>query len=310
MINFSKFNSFYSLISYFNTESKCKQALAESRWTDGDVVCPYCGTHHCVVRKDGRYRCNHCKRNFSVLVGTIFEDTKIGLRRWFMAMYLISSHKKGISSHQLARDLEVTQKTAWFILQKVRSLFTQDDSTALEAEVEVDEMFLGGRETNKHASKRVEGTQGRSTKTKTPIFGMAERNGKVVAMAVADTKAATLFPLIKQFVADGAHIFTDDCNTYGNLEAEGYNHSIINHSIKEYVVGSITTNTIEGFWGHFKRMAFGTYHFVSRKYLQRYIDEAAYRWNTKKASESDRFRMMFLSSLGCFSYQDVKMMAA
>lgn len=307
MINFSKFNSICALAIYFNTEGKCKQAIAEYRWRDGDVVCPYCGAHHCHTRADGRYRCPNCKGNFSVTVGTIFENTKIPLRKWFMAMYLISCHKKGISSCQLAVDIAVTQKTAWFILHKIRSLFAQDDSVALEDEVECDELFLGGRETNKHASKKTEHTQGRSLKTKTPIFGMAEREGRVVSMVVPDTKSATLLPIIKQFVADNAHIFTDDCNAYGNLTKEGYKHSIIKHSIKEYVEGDVTTNTIEGFWGHFKRTIFGTYHFVSRKYLQRYVDEAVYRYNTSGIAECGRFFDMFSKSIGKFDYLDVRM---
>ena len=118
MINFAKFNNIISLTSYFNTKEKCQQAIIESRWADGDVVCPYCGTHHCSKRGDGRFRCNHCLKNFSCLVGTIFENTKLPLIKWFVAMYLISSHKKGVSSHQLRRDLDITQASAWYMLQK------------------------------------------------------------------------------------------------------------------------------------------------------------------------------------------------
>ena len=123
MVNFSKFNSLYSVAAYFNTESKCRQAIIDSRWGD-DVVCPYCGQHHCHKRGDGRFCCPKCNNNFSEKVGTIFENTKIPLRKWFMAMYLISSHKKGVSSHQLSRDIDVTQKTAWFILQPLRCVVT------------------------------------------------------------------------------------------------------------------------------------------------------------------------------------------
>ena len=132
MINFKKFNNIISLTSYFTTDAKCKQAIIESRWSDGDVVCPYCGGHHCVVRKDGKFRCKSCGKNFSCLVGTIFENTKLPLIKWFIAMYLISSHKKGISSHQLSRDLSVTQSTAWFMLQKIRLLYPQSDAEAFE----------------------------------------------------------------------------------------------------------------------------------------------------------------------------------
>lgn len=189
------------------------------------------------------------------------------------------------------------------MLQKIRTLFAQDDTVALEGEVEADEMYLGGRETNKHESKKVEGTQGRSTKTKTPIFGMVEReNGNAVVIKVEDTRAKTLMPIIKQFVKDNAHIFTDELSAYNGLSKEGYLHDVIQHGLKMFSDGNgITTNSIEGFWGHFKRLVFGIYHFVSKSYLQRYIDEAVYRWNTKKADESVRFADMFHRSLGTAS---------
>ena len=293
MIDFKHFDSIFALTDYFSTDERCRRAIRDSRWAKDDVVCPYCGGHHYVERKDGRYRCNHCKRNFAVTVGTIFENTKISLRKWFIAMYLISSHKKGVSSCQLGRDLHVTQKTAWYILHKVRTLYAQYDTPALEGEVEMDEMYLGGRETNKHESKRTEKTQGRSTKTKTPIFGMVEREGSVRAMKVENTQAKTLMPIIKQFVAENFMVFTDELSAYNGLASEGYIHGVIRHGIKEYSKGGITTNSIEGFWGHFKRVVFGTYHFVSKAYLQRYIDEAVYRYNTRKADESARFAYMF-----------------
>jgi transposase-like protein len=225
-----------------------------------------------------------------------------------MAMYLISSHKKGISSHQLSRDLDVTQKTAWFILHKVRTLFAQYDTPALEGEIELDEMYLGGRETNKHQSKKTEGTQGRSTKTKTPIFGMVERFGNARVMKVSDTKASTLRPIIEQFVAYGSHIFTDEYQAYNGLNGK-YTHSVIQHGVKEYSKDGITTNSVEGFWAHFKRMVFGTYHFVSTKYLQRYIDEAVYRWNTQVNDEGERFTTMLSNAIGLCTYEQVKMVA-
>ena len=309
MVDFSKFNSIFELTQYFDSEERCRRAIRDSRWDRNNVVCPYCGGHHCVERKDGRYRCPHCKRNFSVLVGTIFENTKISLRKWFIAMYLISCHKKGISSVQLATDIHITQKTAWFILHKVRTLYKQYDTRALSGEVEMDEMYLGGRETNKHESKRTEKTQGRSTKTKTPIFGMVEREGVVRALKVPNTQAATLMPIIKQFVAEGSVVFTDELNAYNGLADAGYIHGVIHHSIKEYSNGGITTNSIEGFWAHFKRVVFGTYHFVSKAYLQRYIDEAVYRYNTRKADESMRFLHMFNMAIGKCDYNSVKIVA-
>ena len=305
-INFAKFDSLIQLADFFNTEAKCKAAIAQERWGDGDVVCPYCGSTHCHMCSDGRFICKGCQRKFSVTVGTIFENTKISLRKWFMAMYLISSHKKGVSSCQLARDIKVTQKTAWFILHKVRGLYGQNDSTVLSNEVEMDEMYLGGRETNKHESKKTAKTQGRSTKTKTPIFGMIERDGNVVAMKVEDTKGATLMPIVSQFVEEGATAYTDELSAYNKLTEKGYNHLFVNHGKREFVrANDIHTNNIEGFWGHFKRVIFSTYHCVSKDYVQRYIDEQVYRWNTREEKSSVRFHNMFSKACKHFDYSDV-----
>ena len=229
MINFKKFNSIISLTVYFNSDDKCKQAIIESRWGVGnnqDVVCPYCGGHHCVVRKDGKFRCKTCGKNFSCLVGTIFENTKLPLIKWFLAMYFISSHKKGISSYQLAKNIEVTQNTAWYMLQKIRLLYAQTDADSFNGTVECDEVYIGGKEKWKHKSMRTPHTQGRSTKTKTPVFGIMERsiiiNEKgdeepityVHAIVVENTNRATLQPLIQQFVAEGSRVITDELNAY------------------------------------------------------------------------------------------------
>ena len=325
MIDFSHFNSIYELTSYFNTEDKCRRAIFESRWNKHDVVCPLCGQHHCVGRTDGRFHCSHCKVNFSVTVGTIFENTKIPLVKWFLAMYLISCHKKGISSVQLATDISVTQKTAWFILHKVRTLFKQDDDVVLSGVVECDEMYFGGRETNKHERKKAKGTQG-GAKTKTPVFGMTmkwkteevdKETGEVkekthtyeAAKKVADTKASTIIPIIRHFVADGSTVVTDESSIYNGL-SEYYNHVFVCHSEKEFTVGSFTTNGIEGFWGHFKRVIFGTYHFVSKAYLERYIDEAVFRFNSKENSGAERFGIMFSKAVGNCYYKDVKLSIA
>lgn len=317
MIDFSNFDSLFSMTQYFDTDERCKTAIVESRWMneDGnlDVICPYCGEHHCVTRKDGKFRCKHCRRNFSCLVGTIFQNTNVSLVKWFMAMYLISSHKKGISSCQLSRNIEVTQPTAWYMLHKVRTLYKQDDATALSGHVECDEVYIGGKEKWKHKSMKTPHTQGRSTKTKTPVFGMMERtvhvNKKgeeefmsiVKAMVVERTDGATLRPIIGQFVATGSTVYTDELNAYNGLNAMGYNHRICNHSGLEFVTedGEVYTNNIEGFWSHFRRMISGCYHDVSDEHLQSYIDEACYRWNTRKQEESERFVDMFCKAVGC-----------
>ena len=313
MVEFSKFNNIFSIMEYFSTEEICKQTIIEQRWGVGeeqDVVCPYCGHHHCNRRLDGRFCCPACNHNFSCVVGTIFENTKVPLRKWFIAMYLISSHKKGISSHQLGRDIKVCQKTAWHMLQKIRLLYGQDDTEALKGEVECDEVYIGGKEKWKHKSMRTPHTQGRSAKTKTPVFGMMERveytneNGKketmsyVRAFVVNRTDGATLVPIIKQFVEEGSHVITDELSSYGSLSREGYCHSVVCHSEEEYVTENVFINNMEGFWSHFRRMITGCYHDISDEHLQAYVDEEVFRWNTRKMSESERFTMMFNASIG------------
>lgn len=318
MIDFSCFNSLYSVVCYFDNDITCKHALAESRWADGDVICPYCGGYHCAERTDGKYRCHHCGKNFSVTVGTIFENTKISLVKWFIAMYLISSHKKGVSSHQLARDIQVTQKTAWFMLQKIRTLFEQGQEFILSGDVELDEVYIGGKEKWKHMSKHTPNTQGRSTKTKTPIFGMMEYSSYinnegieckityVRACVVSATDGRTLLPIIDRYVEKGSNVTTDELSSYAPLSSLGYNHSIVRHGAHEYIRDGLNTNAMEGFWSHFRRMIVGCYHDVSDKYIQRYVDEAVYRWNTRKMGESVRFAHMFQMSIGKFQYRDVK----
>ena len=319
MIDFTQFNNIISLTNYFNSDDTCKQAIIESRWSDGDVVCPYCGNHNCVERTDGRFRCKSCRKNFSCLVGTIFENTKLPLIKWFIAMYLISSHKKGVSSYQLSRDINVTQSTAWYMLQKIRLLYPQSDADTFDGTVECDEVYIGGKEKWKHKSMRTPHTQGCSTKTKTPVFGMMKRgtfineNGKeesmtyVHAFVVEKTDKSTLQPIIEQFVMKGSRIITDELNAYNGLNRLGYSHAIINHGAQEYANGDIFTNSIEGFWSHFRRMIVGCYHDVSDEHLQSYIDEAVFRWNTRRMSASERFAHMFAMSIGVIkTWDDIK----
>lgn len=277
--------------------------IIQSRWGD-DVVCPYCGGHHCKVGYKGRFVCPYCKNKFSCLVGTIFENTKVSLRKWFTAMYLISSHRKGISSNQLAKDIKVTQKTAWYMLHKIRTLFYQDDHL-FSGSIELDEVYIGGKEYFKHRSRRVEGTQGRSTKTKTPVFGLMMRSpsgSRVYAVTVPNTDRWTLLPIVAHICKPGSHLYTDELISYSPLSGMGYDHKVVNHKISQYVKDNAYTNTIEGFWAHLRRMITGIYHKISKVHLQAYIDESVWRWNTRRQSEGQRFRSMFSRSLHKVTY--------
>lgn len=220
--------------------------------------------------------------------------------------------QKGVSSCQLARDIKFTQKTAWYMLQKVRRLFGQTNSEAFDGTIECDNVYIGGKEKWKHKSMITPNTQGRytKTKTKTPVFGMIERSAYtnekgqeepmsyVHAIVVERTDRDTLLPIIGQFVADGSRVITDELSAYNGLSEMGYTHNVVRHGSAEYVHDYIFTNSIEGFWSHFRRMISGCYHDVSDEHLQQYIDEAVYRWNTRKASKTERFQNMFNKSIG------------
>ena len=278
------------------------------RWGD-DVVCPYCGEHHCYKCKDGHYSCPNraCHKKFNSTVGTIFESSKISLVKWFIAIYLVSAHKKGISSHQLGRDIKVTQKTAWFMLMKIRSCFGQNDEIGLSGQVEIDEAYVGGDNKWRHEWKKQEGGQGGANKTS--IVGLLERkDGRVVAIKTDNTTRETVFPLISQFVeGSGTIVYTDESRIYTALTKDlGLAHLTCNHSEKLFSDGNGThTNGIEGFWSHFKRMVDGIYHHISVDYIQCYIDEECFRWNTRKDKESKRFEMLFKTCIGKFTYNDV-----
>lgn len=320
-IDFTQFNTLIAMTSYFNTEEICRKTIIATRWADGDVVCPYCGGHHCPERKDGRFYCKHCNNTFSFKVGTIFQGSKVSLVKWFIAMYLISSHKKGISSYQVARDVKVQQKTAWYMMQKVRRLYAQDDTQVFEGDIELDEVYIGGKEKWKHKSMKTPHTQGRSTATKVPVFGLLERlsiynpdkdryerMSYVHAFRVPKTDGKTLLPIVGQFVKEGSRIITDELNSYNGLSKMGYTHEFVNHGAQEYVIGSLFTNNIENFWSHFRRMITGCYHNISEEHLQDYIDEAVFRWNTRKMDESQRFAHMFEKSIGLVvPYEKVKL---
>ena len=283
-----KYNSIIDLVQAFKTEEDCIKHLEKIRW-NGNVVSPFDATSKVYVCSNNRYKCKNTGKYFNVKVGTIFEDTKIALIKWFMALYIFESHKKGISSHQLAKDIGVTQKSAWFILHRLRYGFAHPNfERTLSGDIELDETYMGGDEKNKHADKKTKGSQGRSTKTKKPVFGLLERGGEVVAHVVDDTKQKTLEPIITTTLCKVDNVFTDEWHAYNNLNKK-YNHSVVHHAANEYVNGLAHTNGIENFWSHMKRGVDGIYHWVSVKHLQSYVDEFSLRFNTRKLNESGRF---------------------
>ena len=282
------------LFEYFKDEQTCREYLATIRW-NGNITCPYADCKHDHVHKfaDGKiYKCAKCKKKFSVRVGTIFEDSKISLQKWFSAIYLITAHKKGISSLQLHRDLGVTQKTAWFMLHRVRhTLGFNVGAEKLTGVCEADETFIGGDEKNKHKSKRTEGTQGRSVKTKTAVAGIIQRGGELRAKKVPDTTGYNLRQFVYKNLEFGSKLHTDEWWGYKGLEA-AFQHKFVKHNEGEYVSGDSHTNSLEGFWSLLKRGVDGIYHSMSSKHLQQYIDEFVFRYNTRQCTESYRFDTM------------------
>lgn len=294
------FKTLLDLVKTFPDEASCIEHLESILWPNGPVS-PFDTNSKVYKCAGGRYKCKNSGKYFNVKVGTVFEDTKIPLVKWFMALYIFSSHKKGISSYQLARDIGVTQKSAWFLLHRLRYAFKQA-TDELVGVVEVDETYVGGKEKNKHASKKLPGNKGRSLKTKAAVFGMMERDGNVIAQVVPDVSAKTLIPIIEEAVQEGATIVSDEYNIYRKVVGS-YNHEIVRHKANEYVNGRAHTNGLEGFWSHLKRMIDGVYHHVSIIHLQRYVNEESRRWNTRKMDGGERFNLILGNIAGRLTYK-------
>lgn len=290
--------SVFELTQTFSTEQDCIDYLEMLKWNKLPVS-PFDENSKVYKCKNNQYRCKNTGKYFNVETGTMFENSKVSLRKWFMAIWLVTSHKKGISSIQLGKDIGVRQAAAWFMLQRIRACFGIENNNELEGIVECDETFIGGKNKNRHKDKKVPHSQGRSYKDKVPVMGMLQRDGEMNAYVVNDTKRKSIQPFIYKYVKPTTQtIISDEWWAYRGLHRH-YDHKVIDHSKKEYVSlqdNNIHTNNIEGSWNILKRSVSGMYNHVSKKHLQKYVDEFVYRFNLRKVSDQEKFRYLLSNS--------------
>lgn len=282
-------------VLYFGNPDNCHEYVVSRRWPNG-VTCPTCGRSDVgYLANQRRWQCKgkHPKRQFSAKVGTIFEDSALGLDKWLVAVWMIANCKNGISSYEIARSLGITQKSAWHMLHRIRLAMQAGSYSRLAGEVEVDETFIGGRARFMHKDKRAKKIQGTGGLGKAAVMGLLERHGpdghSVVKVKMVPTvRRKALLPEVQEYVVPGAEVFTDALPSYRGLAAD-YIHSVIDHA-ESYAEGKIHTNGLENFWSLLKRGIKGTYVSVEPFHLFRYLDEQSFRFNTRKQRDADRFR--------------------
>ena len=297
-----QFDSLMSMMETFSDEQVCIDHLRAIRWKNG-AYCPHCGSTKVYHFSDNRtHKCGDCRQRFSIKVGTIFEDTKLPLRKWFMAIWMVTSHTKGIASTQLAKDLKITQKSAWFVLHRLRhAAVTKSFTKPLEGMVEADETYMGGKEKNRHADKKTPGSQGGANKV--AVMGIMERDGELRAKVVPNTTARVLHAELDANVAPGTNVMTDEHRGYIGI-GQKFHHHTVNHSIGEYVKHFfIHTNGLENAWSLFKRKVYGIHHWVSGEHLDRYLAEFTFRHNRRAMGESGRVNALLGQIEGRLTYK-------
>ena len=270
--------SIVELLKIFSADYKAVKWLEKARW-HGKPICSHCGCDENINESESKkhaYWCCNCHQYFTVKTGTVLQSSKLPTKKWVVAIYYVLTARKGISSLQLSKELGITQKSSWFMLQRIREACKQD-TFKLHGDVEIDETFIGGKEDNKHANKKLRA--GRGAVGKTAVLGMRERKGRVKAMLINSTDQNTLQTAIHDNINVGSQLYTDDHRGYIGLDGASYQHKTVKHSAKEYVNGMAHTNGIESVWAVLKRGYNGIYHNISTKHLARYVDEFTFRLN-------------------------------
>src|SRR5215212_495590 len=283
-------------IRYFSDQDVCVQFVAKLRWPDGPI-CPSCGgTEHSYLTTRRVWKCKSCKRQFSVKVGSIFEDSAIPLDKWLAAMWMIANSKNGVSSHEMARSLGITQKSAWFLLHRIRLAMQTGTFAKPDGEIEVDETFIGGKARNMHKNVRARKITGTGGKDKAIVAGVLQRGGELRAVVVPDTRRVTLQAGVREHVEQGSAVYSDALVAYIGLAGE-YDPKVVDHAEK-YVDGQVHVNGVENFWWLLKRGLHGTYVSVQPWHLFRYIDERVFTYNERGLTDLDRFVMVLSMAAG------------
>jgi transposase-like protein len=299
------FKNLHDLLSHLPDENSCRLYFERFRWEDGKPICPYCGSgRHYRIENGRRFKCGNpdCHKKYSVLVGTVMEDTKIPLQKWFIALYILTAHKKGVSSCQLGRDLGISQKSAWHMLHRLREMAREKAPLVLSKDVQADEVYIGGLEENKHKDKKAKNAIEASA-LKMPVVGLLETGGRIVLKVMPWVTKATISDFVLNHVEKNSIFVTDGGSWYAKV-GKKMDHIVVDTAVSHKKDGK-HKNGVENAWNGLRKCIEGIYHQVSDKHLQRYCDEFQYRFNSRKIQDGERFRQSLERTQGYLPWKEL-----